>query len=144
MTKRAPRLASCLLAGAMMLAFSSPAVGCSFQKRGGLSLVFGNLDPSSGANVPATFVVGTNNADKWGGCANTTMTMSATSLNGGFMKNAATGASIQYSVTLPPNTTTGNGNGYMQFALSAIVYGMDYIDAPAGSYTDSLTIMVAP
>jgi len=135
-----------VLALGLVPSLASAAPSCAFQARG-LNLGFGSLDPSAAANKTVAATVGTANADRWGSCSNQTMVMTATTgLNpsGGVRRMTNGSAFISYSLTLPPNATGPAGNGYVQFILSGTVLASDYIDAPAGSYSDTVLITVSP
>jgi spore coat protein U-like protein len=120
------------------------AVTCAFQSRGGLALAFGALNPAVGANVTVTATAMSLSADTWGNCPNTTMSMTADSgLNGSRRMTNGT-AFIQYSLALPANANGPAGNAFVPFILTGTVLGTDYINAPAGSYSDTVQITVTP
>jgi len=125
---------------------ASAAPSCAFQARG-MELLFGVLDPSAAANKTAPATVISLNADRWGSCSNQTMSMTATTglyASGGVRRMSNGSAFIPYALTLPANATGPAGNGYVQFVISGTVLGSDYIDAPAGSYSDTVLITVSP
>lgn len=136
-----------LLAAAFLLGFASPAysaVSCNFQARG-MSLGF-PMNPSDGSNVTASALAATTNADKWGGCSNAAMTMTADNgMNFSGRRRMSNGSAfIPYSLTLPANGSGPTGNGYVAFTLTGTVLGADYKDAPAGTYSDSVQLTVSP
>ena len=131
-----------------MFGFAFPvysAPSCNFQAKG-LTLAFGFLNPSIGTNVSVSATATTLNANNWGGCSNQTMSMSAD--NGlhffGTRRMSNGTAFISYSLTLPANATGPTANGFVSFILTGTVLGTSYIDAPAGSYSDSVQITVTP
>lgn len=125
---------------------------CAFQNRG-LVLSFGNLDPSSASDVPNTQVQeAAQDAKKWGDCApGVSMTLSA---DDGLhfsgtrrMKRVAPAGPdyIRYTLTALPTGVRGPGNGiYVSFTFAGTVLGMDYADAPAGDYEDTVQVTVTP
>ena len=141
--------------------FSQPAWGadniCGFRARG-LDLNFGTLNPSVNAEVRAPLVTLTTFANQAGDCSNGNMTIS---ISGGNSRQMAGGGAdgtgtINYTivglpVTLskPGNAPPGNpGNGYVNWFTTGQVEGVvqwsAFADAPAGSYTDSFTVVVNP
>jgi hypothetical protein len=140
-----------IIAAAMMLSLcpgAQAASGCAFQANG-MSLSFGILNPSVATNMTATATASTLNADRWGSCSNTTMSMTADNGQnfapcGGSrcMRNGV--AFIRYSLTLPNSISTGPGNTFFVFTLTGQVMGSAYIDAPAGNYTDRVVLTVNP
>jgi spore coat protein U-like protein len=135
----------------------SPAWGadavCRFRA-GGLSLNFGTLDPSSNAAVGKPVVVATTFADMAGDCSNGTMTIS---IQGSASRQLVNGSNtINYTITglpitlpKPGNAPPGNpGGGYVTWfapnQLQGVIEWIDYADVPAGTYTDSVTILVNP
>jgi spore coat protein U-like protein len=125
-----------------LLPYPAYSATCSFQSRGGLALSFGALNPSVASNVTAVAAAISLHSNEWGKCANTVMTMTADNgLNGNRRLSNGT-AFIPYSLSLPANAN--GGNGFEIFVLSGTVLGTDYIDAPAGSYSDTVQITVTP
>lgn len=120
------------------------AASCKFQTAGGLALSFGNLNPSAASNVTVAATAMSLDADSWGRCPNTTMQMTADNgLNGNRRMTNGT-AFIPYSLALPPNAAGPGGNSFVTFILTGTVMGTDYVDAPAGSYSDTVQITVTP
>lgn len=126
------------------LGASAHAASCKFQSGGGLALSFGNLNPSTAGNVTTAATAMSLDADSWGRCPNTTMQMTADNgLNGNRRMTNGT-AFIPYSLTLPANAPGPGGNEFVKFVLMGTVMGTDYIDAPAGNYSDTVQITVTP
>lgn len=146
-------LVVCPVAAALLIAFGSPAYAassCSFGAHG-LSMAFGNLNPSVAGNVTVNATPATLNANTWGNCGNAsqTMVMSATTgLHSGSCPGGGTcmanGADlIPYSLTLAANAKA-SANGYIAFTVTGTVLGSAYVNAPAGSYSDSVLLTVNP
>lgn len=132
-----------LFAGIQAVAHAAP---CSFQVNSGLSIVFTTpgrteMDPSAiGQNATGT-ASGAVGTSRWGSCSNTTMSMTVT----GTQTLVGAGTVIPYSLTLPAPVTTGPGdNSFRPFTLTGTVLWADFANAPAGSYTGSVTINVNP
>ena len=127
---------------------------CGFRARG-LSLVFGTLDPSSGANVTKPITVATTFANTAGDCTGAgNMTISVV---GSSSRQLVSGSNtINYTITglpvsLPKPGNAPNGNpaaGYTTWftpgQLQGSILWSAYADAPAGNYSDSITISVNP
>lgn len=124
---------------------------CGFQATGGLSLSFGILDPSAAVTVSIPVAAVSLNSDKAGDCqpASQTFTISADNglyFSGGSrrMKSAA-GDFIPYTLTAVPFTQARPGNNkYVAFTFNGVVTASAYQDAPAGYYSDTVTISVTP
>lgn len=128
-------------AGSTTVNVSATVVGtCQFNSGGSVTFT---LDPSVGGNVNGTVTQPqfwcTKNAtytitdDKGLNESGTTHRMKDTGTN-----------YIPYSFTY---TTTGTGNGKtspITMDISASVLEADYIDAPAGTYTDTVTLTINP
>lgn len=125
------------------------AITCAFQARG-LSLSFGTLNPSSGATVTVPVAAAVLNANKVGNCTPTNLTMTIVADNGLWysgghrLKNTASADYIAYSLPGLPLTVAKPGNVYVTFTFSGTVAGSAYADAPAGSYSDTVMILVSP
>lgn len=141
------------LAAAVALLGLPPSVwsngnSCGFQAKG-LSMNFGSLDPSSGANVTRAISAATLNANRAGDCApGQTMVVSGGNGQnfGGGSRRMSNGTSfIRYSLALPTAGQSGPGNGnYIAFTFNGTVLGTDYENASAGSYSDTVVITVSP
>lgn len=151
-----------LLSAAVLLAVNACVLApagaadtvCGFRGHG-LSLNFGILDPSSGANITKPLTVATTFADMAGDCTGAgSMTIG---LVGSSSRQLKFGSStINYTIAVPSislpkpgNAPPGNpGNGYVTWftpgQLQGTVLWSAYADAPAGSYSDSVTISVNP
>lgn len=147
------------IAAAALLA--PPAWGadgsCGFRAKG-LGLDFGTLNPSVNAEVRAPLAILTTFANQAGDCKTGNMTISVTGGNsrqmtGGGVDGTGT---ISYTivglpVTLPKPGNAPNGNpaaGYTNYftagAIEGVIQWSAFADAPAGSYTDSFTVVVNP
>ena len=138
---------------AVPLAHAGNGNNCAFQAKG-LVLTFGSLDPSAGSNVSNLPVQELSlNAKKWGQCApGTNMTLSADNglhFSGSRrMKRASPAATndyIAYSLAGLPTGVPGPGpNDYVAFTFTGTLMGSDYVNAPAGTYEDTVQITVTP
>lgn len=121
--------------------------GCKWQATGGMELGFGILDPSNAVSKSAVLTAISLNSEKAGDCNPTNQTMVITATNGNNFSGSrrmTNGTSfIPYALTLPTQNRPGN-NTYIAIVLSATVQGVDYQDATAGSYQDTVTITVSP
>lgn len=130
---------------------------CGFRASG-LSLDFGTLNPSVVGEVRAPLVILTTFANQAGDCRTGNMTVSVSGGNsrqmtGGGVDGTGT---INYTivglpVTLPKpgNAPPGNPSmGYVNWFTTGQIEGViqwsAFADAPAGSYTDSFTVVVNP
>ena len=136
-----------------LMGVTLPAYGgdrvCGFQASG-LSMSFGTLNPSSGADVTTAVSAASLNADKAGDCL-TSVTMKIDGDNGlNFngsrrLKNAAGTDFIPYSLAGLPLSSPGPGDRkYQSFTFNGIVLGSAYANAAAGSYSDTVIISVTP
>lgn len=124
---------------------------CAFQSNGGLSLSFGTLNPANAVTVVVPIAAVSLNSDKAGDCnpAHQTMTISADNglnFGGGSRRmRSASGDFIPYTLTAVPFDVSRPGNNrYATFTFNGQVVGTAYENAPAGSYTDRVTISVTP
>jgi spore coat protein U-like protein len=139
-------------AATALLAVPGPAWSngnsCGFQAKG-LSMSFGSLDPSSGANITRSVNAATLNANRVGDCsAGQTMQVSGGNGQyfGGGSRRMSNGSDfIRYSLSLPLSGLPGPGNGtYVAFTFNGTVLGTDYANASAGTYSDTVVITVSP
>ena len=157
--KRAPFWFLAVAAAAALLAQPAWAKDtiCGFRARG-LDLNFGTLNPSVNADVRAPLVTLSTFADQAGDCQTGNMTVSVSGgnsrqMSGGGVNGTGT---INYTivglpVTLarPGNAPVGNpASGYVNWFTTGQVEGViqwsAFADVPAGSYTDSFTVVVNP
>lgn len=148
-----------LLALAVGLSLGLPAwaadASCQFRARG-LSINFGALDPSSPTAVTVPVVSSTSFANMAGDC-DTAGSMSITLVGSATRQLIGPGGgSISYTITglpvslpKPGNAPPGNpGSGYVAWfapgQLQASIQASAYADAPAGSYSDSVTVSISP
>jgi hypothetical protein len=136
---------------ALALAGAGPAHArdftCQFQATG-LALRFGNLDPSNAVQVVKAVQVVNTNADKVGDCNGApTLNISVVGSTSRTLTNGAGGA-IPYTIAGLPITMAQPGNNryaiFLSPALTGTIGAGAYADAPAGTYTDTVTISVSP
>lgn len=127
---------------------------CQFRAKG-LDLNFGTLDPSINVPAPAPVVATTTFANMAGDCTGTgNMTISMVGSTSRQLVNGAN--TIDYTITglpiylpKPGNAPPGNpGNGYTAWfapnQIQGTIQWSAYADAPAGNYSDSITISINP
>jgi len=140
------------VAAALLLSVAAPVYAngnsCSFQASG-LSMGFGTLNPSAASNVTRAVSAATLNANKWGDCApGQGLTLSADNglnFSGTRRMKSAGGGFIAYSLSALPSGVAGPGNGsYVAFTFNGVILGVDYANAPAGGYSDTVIIWVSP
>ncbi len=145
--KSAPRIVAALLLCASVLAFPSPALSrdasCEFRGAG-VRLTFGNLDPSN----PVQVVRVLQGAGEVGDCNSKglTLTVSIVGSSDRQLTNLAGGV-IPYTLSGFPVTIPQPGNNaYPSFlpGLTGTIAAGAYVDAPAGSYSDNVTLRVLP
>jgi spore coat protein U-like protein len=141
-----------LLAGPVLGGIALPVCAlngiCSFQAKG-ISINFGNLDPSNAVNVAVLSTAATLNADRAGNC---TVAMTITAGNGlhfagGTRRMAKAGNTdfVNYTFLNVPLAVAGPGNGQFRlFQIRGGILGADYANASAGTYTDTVTVTVNP
>lgn len=124
---------------------------CLFQAAGGLSLSFGALDPSNAVAVTVSAAAVSLNSNHVGDCRPTIQTMTISGDNGlnfggGSRRlRSASGSFIPYSLTALPITRSRPGNNnYVMFTFNGVIAAAAYQNAPAGTYTDTITISVNP
>lgn len=125
------------------VAVSANVVGtCKFQVGGTMS--FGALDPDSGADViavvtqprfwctnRAAYTITDDDGLYWDGTSHR-------------VKNAALNEYIPYTFTY---TTTGTGlgkNSPITMDIAGQILGVDYVGAPEGAYSDTVTLTITP
>ena len=109
------------------------------------TLNFGNLDPSVGSDVTA------NTSLEFWCTKNATYTVTdddglhETVSNQNRMKHATFLEYIPYSFSYTPTSGTGAGKGTsITLNISGTVRGSNYINASAGSYSDTVTMTISP
>ena len=138
------RSALLLLGGLLLLAVSGSAgaQSCTFRNPPPGAITFPTLDPSNATTVTASTQVnirctgiGTPASWTFSGLygANPNLQMKHSTLN----------AYIAYSVANPP-TLVFNFFGFQAYNVTATILPASYINAYAGTYTDTLTISIAP
>lgn len=128
---------------------------CNFRAKG-LVLNFGLLNPSIAQNVSQPITVATTNADMAGDCVgNGNMTISISGSNSrqlvsGINTINYTISGLPISLPQPGNAPKNNPDiGYITWFTAAsqlqgnIVWSA-FADAPAGNYSDSVTILINP
>lgn len=116
---------------------------------GALEINFGMLDPSQARTVVSNATAVTLNADRAGDCQGVNFIISADdglNFQGTRRLSNAAGAFIPYTLEGVPTTPLmGPGNGvFIRFSVAARVLAQDYINAPAGSYRDSVLLTISP
>jgi spore coat protein U-like protein len=109
------------------------------------TLDFGNLDPAVGSDV-------TKNTSLEFWCTkNATYTVTdddglyETGTDQNRMKHATLAEYIPYSFSYTPTTGSGAGkDSPLTLNISGTVLGSDYINASAGSYSDTVTMTISP
>lgn len=108
------------------------------------TLDFGALDPSSATNPSAT-----NTTTYW--CTKGTVASTAANLGayegGGSrrLKGPGAGDLIPYSLSLSGGTQIGAGKSTpLTLTMSGGINNADYINATAGSYSDTVTLTITP
>lgn len=145
-TKLAPR-AFAALCCALLLACPAPALSrdasCEFRGAG-VTLTFGNLDPSN----PVQVVRMLQGAGEVGDCNSKglNLTVSIVGPSARQLTNGSGGV-IPYTLSGFPVTMPQPGNNaYPSFlaGLTGTIASGVYVDAPAGAYSDNVTIRVDP
>lgn len=139
---------------ALLLACSAPANAkngiCGFRSSG-LALNFGALDPSNAVQVVRTVQAVNAGADEVGDCRDVTMDVSVVGASSRQLTDTVSGATIPYTLTgLPLSIPAPGNNRYVNFltyapgGLAGTIASGTYANAPAGTYTDTVTISVSP
>lgn len=141
-----------LLAFVALLPAAARDEVCRFRSPGGLLLAFGSLDPAnptSPTGIPANSA--DSGAQKVGDCvAGVSLAVTAdpgSHFAGGRnrLKHQTLNAYLPYTVKVTPTAAGGPGNGnYLNLSVTGSIDAHDYIDLPAGHYTDSFYLVVAP
>lgn len=154
-------LGSCVVAAAACLSNQAAlaAINCAFRAPGTLTLAFGNLDPSIGTTAVTSLTVGTFQSDQVGDCTPMTQTMTLSAGNGqnflgGSRRLASGGDFIPYYIAgsgggwagTGPWTRNKPGNkSWSQIpVLTATIQGVDYENAAAGNYSDTVILTISP
>lgn len=136
-------MAGAAMAAETTVAVSATVVGtCKFTAGG--SIPFGNLDPSVGTDQSPTVTQPTFWCTK--GASYT-----ITDDNGGNesgtiyrMKHATLAEYIPYSFTYTATGTGGGPTNVKTMDIASKVLGVDYANASAGSYSDTVTLTINP
>lgn len=116
---------------------------CRFNSGGPTALSFGAIDPSATTNATASATVLYR-------CTNgTSASISKAGANdaGGNHRLANGSDFIIYTATLSGDAQTGTGYGAGQdktLDVSGVITPADFQNAPAGNYTDTLTLTISP
>ncbi len=119
---------------------------CKFDT-GTATLAFGNLNPSSSGDAPATATIGFKCA---GSAPNATFFIThdsgqnETAPNASRMKHATLNEYLSYSVVLSPSSATVPKNTQQTLTISGTVPEAAYQNAYWGAYTDSVVVTVQP
>jgi len=144
-----PLLALCPIVAVLVFgATSAYANGANcFFRAGGVTLAFGNLDPSTAANVTRPITIGS--GATWGDCQNRDMTMYADDgqhFSGSRrLANGAATEFIPYTLSALPSLVPSQGNNvFIAFTFNATILGSSYTNASAGLYQDNVILRVEP
>lgn len=116
---------------------------CRFNSSGPTALSFGGIDPASTANAVA-------NANVLFRCTSgTTSSVTKAGVNDSAGTHRVTDGSnfIPYTATLAGDVQVGTGYGAGQdktLTVTGTITPTDFQNAPAGTYTDTLTLTIAP
>jgi hypothetical protein len=149
-TKRAPLLLLACVATLMLAAAPAHSKDstCGFRATG-LGLTFGALDPSNAVQVVRVVQAVNAGAGTVGDCDTVagTLTISIVGATSRQLSNGA-GGTIPYTLAGFPITMGQPGNkvyaNFLSAALTGTIAAGAYADAPAGAYTDTVTISVSP
>lgn len=134
------------LADTNTLTVSASVTGtCKFSSATS-TLSFGALDPSSASDASAS-----NTTTYWctKGVVASTSAGDGSNFSGGSRRMAGTGAAagdfIPYSLALAGGTQTGVGPGTpLTLTIDGDIVNADYVNATAGSYSDTVTLTITP
>lgn len=121
---------------------------CRFQARN-LAVDFGVLNPADARTVAAPAVAVSLHADRAGDCTGVNFVISADEgLHFGRTRRmrSAAGAFLPYTLEgIPTRPQPGPGDGvYVRFSVAAKLQALDYINAPAGVYRDTVILTISP
>jgi spore coat protein U-like protein len=118
---------------------------CRFENSGPTALSFGTLDQSVATNATASTG---NIAFRCTTGVNSSVTKASPNDSAPNAHRLVDGAnSIPYTATLNNAVQTGSGHGAggtKNMTVSGTILNADYVDAPAGSYADTLTLTITP
>lgn len=149
--KTAPRLVLAAAAAAACVC-ASPAWAkdtlCGFQATG-LALTFGPLDPSNAVQVVKVVQAANVNAGNVGDCNASGATLSVSVIGGTSRQlTGPPGGAIPYTLAGFPISMPEPGNNryanFLSVGLTGTIAQGAYADAPAGTYSDTVTITVSP
>lgn len=153
MNTKTSTLASLSLLGALLAATATPVdaknASCQFEATG-LILAFGNLDPSNAVQKVQVVQAQNVGAGSVGDCNTVGVTMSV-QIVGSSSRSMSNGAGGVIPYTLAGFPVTGitqpGNNKYVNFlsvGVAGTIAAGSYADAPAGTYSDTVTISVSP
>lgn len=134
------------------LACALPAHGkdalCGFAATG-LALTFGALDPSNAVQVVKVVQAANVNAGTVGDCNVTAGTLTISVIGATSRQlSGPSGGKIPYTLAGFPITMPQPGNNkyasFLSVGLTGTIAAGAYADAPAGTYSDTVTISVSP
>lgn len=156
--KRRPLWLFCCITAATLVASPAWAAGtCSFRGAG-LGLGFGTLDPSSNSAATQPVVATASFANMAGDCTPTGSTMQIFITDGASSRQLTGpgGNVISYSISGFPitlnrpgnNSPAGSSNGWATWFTAGQITGTiawaAYANAPAGTYTETVSITINP
>ena len=136
-------MAGSVMADTATVAVSATVVGtCKFTAGG--SIPFGNLDPSVGSDQTPTVTQPTFWCTK--GAIYTITDDNGLNESGSThrMVHASLAEYIPYSFTYTAGGTGAGPANVITMNIASTVLGADYVNASAGSYTDTVTLTIAP
>jgi len=135
------------LAGVLPLASHAADNVCEFRAKGGLTMPFGTLNPSSGQTVNAVMLAGNVQAAQAGDCRNVTLAINADNGQhyGAGSRRMSNGIDfIPYVLNLPVSYPSPGNRQYLTFSFTGTIAGTAYQNASAGAYSDTVVLMVTP
>jgi spore coat protein U-like protein len=149
--KRPPIWFFCCIAAATLVPSSAWAAAFCLFQGAGLGLNFGTLDPSSNSAATNPVVATASLANMAGDCNPTNQTMQI-SITDGASSRQLTGPGgnvIAYSISGFPITLNRPGNNqwatwFTAGQITGTIAWAAYADAPAGTYTETVSITINP
>lgn len=143
------------MGGAMLLAawLAGPALArdsvCQFQASGTLTLAFATLDPSAAAAATATATAGTVQQRSVGDCqvALAVGIQSSANFDGvnHRLRHSAGADYIPYTISVSYGGPMPPGNNrYYPITVQGSIAASSYVNATAGTYSDSVVVQVTP
>ena len=138
----------CITASALSPSPAWSGLTCAFRASAALRIDFPELDPSNTGTVTAAMTSPTTQGEEAGDCKNGTPETMTIQVQGGSNRVLTFGANtIAYSITNLPKTLAKPGNNTWVNWMSGVggqIQWSAFRDAPAGTYTDTVTIEITP